>query len=1280
MISRSRISESPIRGGAVASHLLPMLALFLATVTTPLRAQVPAPSWDILYSPMQSGASDLVPMATRMLADGSYMVVGPDNFGLSAVRYDEAGNVLSQVTLNPYGLPQLAIIDPFGGIVTIEYGLFIEKFDGITGRSAWTQPVAVALPSYTGATAQDAAIDTFDFQSLYVLAYSQPLGCNNYYLIKIEMLTGTIDWTEALLPPYSCGPALSRVLIDGANVFVGGMADNGWAIFSIDPLTGTIFYGPLTLPTTATGMPIFSGMVAGPASVYVTGGAGDKAYVVRVGLDGSILWGPVTSQLGILTVDGNDDLLMAGAQIISSQGQSSWDVVKYSGVDGSVLWGPLSLNLTQTSSDTPTGIALDGQNNLFVTGTAVDSGTTTTETVEFSGSNGNLLWGPLTIPGLTTYGVTSPTIVADALGNVIVSTLGSAAGSPEWLTAAYHGGSGSILFGPVSFSGNGPNATTPVSVLTDTNGDVLTLTRAFSYLIFGQTNAVTFSLTKRDGITGAVVWGPIVSHGSFGAGDSVSLDSAGNPTLAITQSNAAGADVMVLSKYSGITGAVIWGPVTLGGSSGDSSVGAMEIDTSGDLFIVGPLNGTASMLKLSGADGSVLWTTPIPINPTRIISLALLQDQNPVVGSRGWAFVKLDSTSGSILWDQTGLGITGQLRSLVSDGLGNLFATGNGLSPLLDGTWVTVKLSGSTGGVLWGPTYEAAVGSPTRALADASGNAIVGGWLLNGLGYQAWGFSKYSGIDGSSLWGPISLGGFSVNSGDAAWDMSLNSAGNVVAAGSIDELSGKSDGGLAAIDSLSGAIVWGPLLCQQQATTSFLKVAPRGNDIVVGSSGVGGSRLINYSFALGVAAPVEVLPIASCASGYDELLLGTGGVPPYTWSVSNGFLPAGLFLSSASGQLSGTPTSPGTSSFTIRLTDSMNSFAERGYDLTVLESSYVPIQVQPETFVCPGAAITLAVYNSYQSYQWYPTGETTPMITVTPTNPTVYGVMVTEAGGCTHHGSVLIGVGFGDPPRLTAPLMVPVGATAVIASAANLVYGTFKWTLLGGTITAGQGSSAVLFDAGPPGVTMILSVVETAATGCTSESVSTRIQVDFLDVPPTDPFHDFVDSIARNGVSAGCGSGDFCPTDYVLRSQMAVFLLRGEHGSAYVPPAAVGIFSDVPSSNPFAPWIEELYKEGITGGCSTNPLMYCPNDVVTRATMAALLLRAKHGSSYQPPPNIAGIFGDVPASNPFARWIEELYHEGITGGCSTNPLMYCPDDPVNRAQMAVFLVATFSLP
>jgi len=50
-----------------------------------------------------------------------------------------------------------------------------------------------------------------------------------------------------------------------------------------------------------------------------------------------------------------------------------------------------------------------------------------------------------------------------------------------------------------------------------------------------------------------------------------------------------------------------------------------------------------------------------------------------------------------------------------------------------------------------------------------------------------------------------------------------------------------------------------------------------------------------------------------------------------------------------------------------------------------------------------------------------------------------------------------------------------------------------------------------------------------------------------------------------------------------------------------------------------------------------------------------------------------GRFEDVPLESPFCGFIERLGDDGITGGCTATT--YCPDDPVTRAEMAVFLVA-----
>jgi hypothetical protein len=186
--------------------------------------------------------------------------------------------------------------------------------------------------------------------------------------------------------------------------------------------------------------------------------------------------------------------------------------------------------------------------------------------------------------------------------------------------------------------------------------------------------------------------------------------------------------------------------------------------------------------------------------------------------------------------------------------------------------------------------------------------------------------------------------------------------------------------------------------------------------------------------------------------------------------------------------------------------------------------------------------------------------------------------------------------------------------------------------------------------------------------------------VTFVDVPQGYWAEEAIYKIYNAGITTGCSKNPlkYCPERTVTRDQMAVFLGRGIHGSSFTPQPATGIFDDVPVSHWAADWIEQFYNDGITSGCSNTPMLYCPDSTVTRAQMAVFLLRAEHGRNYTPP-SATGIFTDVPVNHWAADWIEQLYNEGITGGCGTNPMRYCPDSPVTRAQMAIFLVRTFDL-
>ena len=166
-------------------------------------------------------------------------------------------------------------------------------------------------------------------------------------------------------------------------------------------------------------------------------------------------------------------------------------------------------------------------------------------------------------------------------------------------------------------------------------------------------------------------------------------------------------------------------------------------------------------------------------------------------------------------------------------------------------------------------------------------------------------------------------------------------------------------------------------------------------------------------------------------------------------------------------------------------------------------------------------------------------------------------------------------------------------------------------------------------------------------------------------------------------VDTGIGSGtlkvDFVDNDNIFDA--ALNPLGGEgsgnanftNGQSYTI-LANATFEDVSIDYWAFTYIEELYDFGITMGCSQNPLEYCPEQIVTRAEMAVFLERSK--GTFSPQKGSGTVFDDVSSDDWFVDWVELLYEDEITTGCGDNPLRYCPNKSVTRAEMAVFLLRT----
>ena len=176
----------------------------------------------------------------------------------------------------------------------------------------------------------------------------------------------------------------------------------------------------------------------------------------------------------------------------------------------------------------------------------------------------------------------------------------------------------------------------------------------------------------------------------------------------------------------------------------------------------------------------------------------------------------------------------------------------------------------------------------------------------------------------------------------------------------------------------------------------------------------------------------------------------------------------------------------------------------------------------------------------------------------------------------------------------------------------------------------------------------------------------------FGDVPSSESFASFIETIYNNGITTGCGNGDYCPSENVTRDQMAAFIIRALYGETFSY-TQTPYFTDVPSADTFFKYIQKMKDMGITTVSGT----YLPSEDVTRDQVAAFLIRATQIKAGQGTDNFVytttPYFTDVPVTDPYFKYIQKLKDLNITTMSGT----YIPSEDVTRDQMAAFLARAF---
>ncbi len=172
----------------------------------------------------------------------------------------------------------------------------------------------------------------------------------------------------------------------------------------------------------------------------------------------------------------------------------------------------------------------------------------------------------------------------------------------------------------------------------------------------------------------------------------------------------------------------------------------------------------------------------------------------------------------------------------------------------------------------------------------------------------------------------------------------------------------------------------------------------------------------------------------------------------------------------------------------------------------------------------------------------------------------------------------------------------------------------------------------------------------------------------FQDMPKGSFAFDEAISLKSQGITNGCSSSQslFCPNCAITRAQAATFIVRAAGLDTKNPPTTP-TFSDVASTSSFYSFIEAAAKAGITSGCGGGK--FCPNKPVTRAQLAAFIVRAQNWTAVNP--STPSFPTDTPKTHTFYKDVETLKDKCVASGCGTDK--FCPDANATRAEAAVFI-------
>ena len=231
------------------------------------------------------------------------------------------------------------------------------------------------------------------------------------------------------------------------------------------------------------------------------------------------------------------------------------------------------------------------------------------------------------------------------------------------------------------------------------------------------------------------------------------------------------------------------------------------------------------------------------------------------------------------------------------------------------------------------------------------------------------------------------------------------------------------------------------------------------------SAGAHATKAYPVSIVAGLVVATNALPGGTVGGAYSGTLAGSGGSPPYAWSITSGSLPAGLTLDPATGAIAGTPTAAGTSAFTVQVTDSASRTATASLSILITPPLAIAGALGPGV---TGFAYTqtLTATGGTPPYTWSVVAGTLPPglavgasggLTGTPTQTGTFNftVQVADGAGAKKTQSFTINVSSGlsvTTPGLAGGALGAAYNEVVSAGGGSPPY---TWSVAAGALPAG---------------------------------------------------------------------------------------------------------------------------------------------------------------------------------------------------------------------------------